>query len=74
MRGGALVAVGVAGLVQAADIRLRLGDDAPQDGPVLHHPDQLPAQQVPGYGEGVAVVKILGENVHAGLLVSVPRL
>ena len=39
--GGALIAVGVAGLVQPADIGLGLGDPADQLRPVLRHPHGL---------------------------------
>ena len=54
---GALIAIGVAGLVHPADIGLGLRDAAGQ-GHAVPHTDQIFSQQLPGHCQGVPVVKI----------------
>ena len=63
---GALIAIGVARLVDPADIRFRLADPAHQPPAVRQHPDDVPAQQVPGRRQGIAGVEVSCEDVVHG--------
>ena len=62
--GSALILIGVAGLVHPADVGLGLSDPDRQLFP-LPLPDQIAPQQLPGHGEGVPVIKISGQDLHA---------